>query len=378
MQIKLKQVKIRELVAKFKDEGDEGVTGYNGRLDIRPAFQREFVYPEKMQVAVIESVLAGFPLNVFYWSQTVEGHYELLDGQQRTLSICKFIDGKFSIATPVGKCFFNGLPAEEQKKILDYEILVYICEGTETERLSWFNIVNTGGVILNAQELRNACYTGTWLTCAKRRFSKADGVGIKGMQHKGKPLMKGAPNRQEVLETVLHWYGDSKGKEGKKEDVVSSIMGDCKAFEDSEGLWEYFKDVMNWVKATFPKYRKEMNGLQWGLLYNQYKHCELDPIEIEGSISALMADEEVTKKSGVYEFVLSGDTKHLSLRAFSDNQKREVFEKQKGVCPICEGTFALEAMQGDHIVPWSKGGKSTTDNLQMLCRKCNLGKSNKF
>ena len=377
MEVKHLTVKIRELVEGFKDLKEEGVTGCGGSLNIRPAFQREFVYPVSAQKAVIDSIMKGFPINTFYWGSVVGGH-EIIDGQQRTMSICNFCNNDFAIETS-GLTYFHSLTQEEKKKLLDYEITVYVCDGTEREKLDWFNIVNTGGVLLTKQELRNACYTGKWLTDAKKHFSRINCAAMVVGQVAGNTVIKGSPDRQEILEKVLLWFADSRGIDTKnKDNAIGQVMSEFRHQDNASELWEYFRSVMDFVKQVFIKHRKEMVGLDFGLMYNKHKGQTFDPIAIEQKVAALLQDEDVTKKSGVFEFVLGGNEKLLSIRAFSDKVRREVFEAQGGVCPICGENFAINEMQADHITAWSKGGKTTSDNCQMLCKKCNLGKSNKF
>jgi len=348
MQTTVRKVKVKDLTARFEDRGEEGVVGYNRELDIRPAYQREFVYTEKQQQAVIQSILEGFPLNTFYWGKT-SGGFELLDGQQRTMSICNYVEGKFSI--PLNNhvsAQFNALSSDQREAILNYVIEVYICEGTESEMLKWFNVINTGGTVLTLQELRNACYTGSWLSDAKKHFSKSNCIALKTASYDstGKDcILKGQPDRQEILETVLHWYADFKGKQGDKVSMIEQIMSECKFTEDASDMFDYFKDAFNWFRNTFVTHRKEMKGIQFGLLYNQYRAVKLNPLQVDTQINTLLQDEDVTKKSGVFEYILSGDEKLLSIRSFSDKVKTETFEKQKGVCPICQETFKKDEMQ---------------------------------
>ncbi len=362
MKISQKKISVKDLTENYINTNEAGCWGLNKRLNIRPAYQREFVYKDAQRDAVIRSVRAGFPLNTFYWSKNVDGTYEVLDGQQRTLSICQYLNKEFSI----NHQFFHNLTSEEQQQILDYQIDVYICEGTEAEKLDWFKVINIAGEKLTDQELRNAIYTGSWLSDAKKKFSKANGPAY----NLAKDYMKGSPIRQDYLETVLDWISD-----GHIEDYMAEHQKD----QNASKLWLYFTQVITWVSSVFPKYRKEMKGLAWGEFYNKYHENDYDTNLLETELVKLMVDDDVTKKSGIYEYLLSNKTveKVLSIRAFTESQKRAAYEKQKGVCPKCGKHFEIDEMDADHIIPWASGGKTTTENLQMLCKSCNRTKSNK-
>ena len=363
MKIKLHEIPVHEVVEGYKDSAENGVVGYHGRLNIRPAFQREFIYKDKQRDEVIHTVQKDFPLNVMYWVINNEGNYELLDGQQRTISLCQYVSGDYSI----DHMGFDNLTKTEREQILNYPLMIYICEGTDKEKLDWFKIINIVGERLTAQELRNANYTCEWLTEAKKYFSKTacPAYAI------ASDYMNGSPIRQDYLETALSWIAARDGKE--IEDYMSEHQHDTNCNE----LWLYFQTVINWVKATFPKYRsKEMKGLDWGIFYNKFGKNNYDPKQLEARIVVLLEDEEVTKYSGVYEYLLDGDERHLSLRAFMPKMARTAFERQRGICPRCKKHFEIENMQADHITPWSKGGKTIIENCQMLCADCNRRKSN--
>ena len=371
MKIELHEISIRDVFAGYVDSAENGVIGYGGKLNIRPAFQREFVYKEKQRNAVIETVMKDFPLNVMYWvkSENGIGEYELLDGQQRTISICRYIAGDFSINSRA----FHNLTKTEQNQILDYKLMIYICEGNDKEKLDWFKIINIAGVQLKEQELRNAVYTGEWLSDAKRYFSKSNCVA----HAIGNKYLVGEVNRQDYLETALSWIAARDGV--KIEDYMSTHHHDTHATP----LWQYYQSVINWVQTIFPKYRKEMKGIEWGLLYNEYKDKILDPNKLENEIIRLMQDDDITKRSGIYAYLLSNKEKHLNIRAFTDNQKRIVYEKQNGVCPHClkenrsKIIYQIDDMEADHIIPWCAGGKTEILNCQMLCKEHNRLKSNK-
>lgn len=369
MKITKREIPIRDLVEDYWDDAEEGVTGYFGRLDIRPPYQREFVYKPAQRDEVIRTVMNGFPLNVMYWAKTGqnddgEDTFEVLDGQQRTVSICRYVDGEFS----VDDRYFDNLAADEQERILSYRLDVYQCEGEPSEKLKWFRIVNIAGERLTEQELRNAVYAGPWVTSAKRYFSK---TGCPAQQLAG-DYLTGSSIRQEYLEKAIEWAASADGE------TVEGYMAKHAAEPSAVGLWNHFRSVIDWVQAIFPKYRHEMRGLEWGLLYNDHHdRADLDPKELEKEVSRLMADDDVTSKRGVYEYVLTRNERKLSIRSFDKRDARAAYERQRGVCPYCGQRFEFEEMQADHIVPWSKGGRTVPENCQMLCRDCNLKKSNK-
>jgi len=363
MKIELHKIPIREAIVGYKDSAEEGVVAYSGKLDIRPKYQREFVYKEKQRNAVIETIINSFPLNVMYWMIREDGGYEVLDGQQRTISIGQYVTGDFSL----NDRFFHNLTKEEQDNILDYELMIYYCEGTDKERLDWFRIINIAGEKLFDQEIRNAVYTGPWLSDAKLKFSKSNCAAYL-LANDGGRLVSGLTIRQEYLETALSWIND-----GKIEDYMAKHQHDANANE----LWEYFQNVIAWVRKVFTNYRREMSNVQWGELYNKFKEKKLNAKNLEAEIKELMEDEDVTNKKGIYSFVLTRKEKHLNIRAFSQNQKREAYERQKGICVVCKEHFEIEEMEADHITPWHEGGKTSADNCQMLCIEDNRIKSGK-
>jgi len=336
---------------------------YDGKLDIRPKYQREFVYKEKQRNAVIETIKNSFPLNVMYWMIREDGGYEMLDGQQRTISIGQYVYGDFSL----NDRFFHNLTKEEQDKILDYELMIYFCEGTDKERLDWFRIINTYGEKVNDQEIRNAVYTGSWLSDAKLKFSKSNCAAYL-LANDGGQLVSGSPIRQEYLETALSWINN-----GKIEDYMAKHQHN----KNAEELWQYFQDVIEWVRKTFSNYRREMSNVQWGELYNEFKEKRQNSNKLETEIKELMLDDEVTSKSGIYPYVLTRNEKFLNIRAFTDKQKREAYERQKGKCVKCKKRFEIEEMEADHIKPWYEGGKTAAENCQMLCKQDNRTKSGK-
>lgn len=360
MQIELHKITVRDLTNGYADNAEKGVCAYGGKLDVRPPYQREFVYKDKQRDAVIDTLTQGFPLNVMYWATREDGTYEIIDGQQRTISICQYVNGDFAFDMR----YFHNLQPDEKKKILDYELQVYICSGTDSEKLKWFKTINIAGEELTDQELRNAVYAGSWVSDAKRYFSKNGAPAAKI----GSDYLSGSAIRQEYLETAISWI--SKGN-------IEVYMGNHQHDPNAIALWNYFNSVINWVKAIFPKYRKEMKGVEWGRLYELYSSSTWDAAELETEVARLMADSDVKKKKGIYSYVFDHDEHHLDIRAFDDNTKREVYEKQNGVCKICGKVFKIEEMEADHLTPWRDGGRTIADNCQMLCRECNRRKSGK-
>ncbi len=282
MKIELKEITIRELVDGYVNNEEEGVIGFGGQLNIRPKYQTEYRYKDKNRDAVIETIRNDFPLNTMYWGENEDGTYEMIDGQQRTISICEYVSGKFSLNFR----YFHNLEKPEKEQILNYKLMIYFCEGDDKERLDWFKVINTAGVQLNDQELRNAAYTGEWLTDAKRYFSRTGGraYGI------GNGYVKGSPIRQDYLETVIDWISNEN---------IEQYMADHQHKPNANELWLYFQNVISWVEVVFPNYRKEMKGISFGSLYNEFKDKEFDSKKLEVEITKLMQDEDVTKKSGI-------------------------------------------------------------------------------
>lgn len=363
MKIELQKITVRQVVDGYKDKNEEGVVAYGGKLDVRPKYQREFVYKGNQRDAVIETIKQNFPLNVMYWMVREDGGYEVLDGQQRTISIGQYVNGDFSL----NDYYFHNLTKEEQDKILDYELMIYFCEGNDKERLDWFKTINIAGEKLTDQELRNAVYTGPWLSDAKLKFSKSNCAAYLLANDSGS-LLKGSPIRQEYLETAISWINNGE---------VADYMAKHQHDKNADELWKYFQNVIAWVRDTFTNYRKEMSSVNWGELYNEFKDKKLNPKKLEEEISKLMQDEDVSKKSGVYPYVLTRQEKYLNIRAFNDKMKREAYERQKGICVKCQEHFELDEMEADHVTPWHEGGKTNAENCQMLCKEDNRRKSGK-
>ena len=385
MKIELHEIRVRELCAGYNDLSiqEEGIVGYGGRLNIRPKYQREFVYDEKQRNAVMDTVWQNFPLNVMYWVKTdgTDGiEYEVLDGQQRTISICSFIAGEYMMNFDGNLLGFNNMTIEQQNRILDYKLQIYICEGTDEEKLKWFQRINIAGEKLKEQEIRNAIYSGSWVTQAKRRFSKTGCVAYKI----GSDFMNGSPIRQDYFETALSWIVDYQNRlstfdfERSGLLTIEKYMARHQHDTDADELWQYFQDVIHWIEKLFGrKYKKEMKGVEWGLLYNKHKDTPLTATAINEQMARLMADSDVQKKSGIFAYILDHDIHHLGIRTFDANTRREVYERQGGKCAICGKPFDIEVMEADHITPWVEGGRTIASNCQMLCRDCNRRKSSK-
>ena len=358
MNIELKEITVRELSDGYEDNDEGGVVGYSGKLDIRPPYQREFIYKDKERDAVINTLTKDFPLNVMYWSVREDGDFEIIDGQQRTISVCQYVNGDFAFENR----YFHNLQDDEQEQILNYKLTVYQCSGTDSERLDWFRTINIAGAELTDQELRNAVYAGSWTSDAKRYFSKS-GCPAYGI---GSDYLKGSSIRQEYLETAIKWI--SKGE-------IEKYMAKHQHDQNANALWIYFQSVITWVSTTFTNKRSFMKGVDWGTLYNKYKDEKFDTDKIEEETAKLILDDDVTKNSGIYPFILTRDEKYLSIRAFSDSMKQKVYEKQKGKCIGCGNHFEISEMEADHITPWHEGGKTNEENCQMLCKEDNRRKS---
>ena len=357
MKIDLKKIKVKDLCEGYKDNSEIGVIGYNNKLDIRPPYQREFVYKDKQRDAVIDTIFKKFPLNVMYWSVREDGNYEIIDGQQRTISICQYVTSEFSFN---GR-YFHNLEDDEKDKINNYELFIYLCSGTDSEKLEWFKIINIAGERLYDQELRNAVYHGTWLTDAKKYFSKTQCPAFQI----GSDYLNGSPIRQDFLAKAIEWISNDKIREymAKNQHKPTAI-----------DLWNYFQSVISWAESTFPNKRvKLMRYVPWGFLYNDFKDTTFDPNKLEIEIKKLIEDEEVTNQKGIYSYLLTKEEKHLNLRTFSDQIKRRVYENQGQKCNKCNEEFEYSNMDGDHIKKWKDGGKTVESNCQMLCIPCNRG-----
>lgn len=371
MKITQRLIKVKDIFDGFIDNDDDGVFAYDGKLSIRPPYQREFVYDLEQSELVIHTILKGFPLNIMYWVKVDDDKYEILDGQQRTLSIMKYLKHQFPITLDGSKFYWDSLPDDQLNKIYNYELMIYICDGTESEKLEWFKIVNIAGEELTDQELRNSVYTGPWLSDAKRHFSKRN-CAAKGLSDK---YIKGDPNRQELLEKALLGICDYQNLKD-----VTEYMSKHKADKDADELWQYFQDVIYWIEKIFPVYYSDMKGIDWCKLYNKYNKNHCNSSEMIMETKRLHEDEDVQNVKGIYEYLLCKNfdpfaTRLLNIRMFDKRDKLITYSKQNGICPLCKQHFKFDQMEGDHIKPWSKGGHTKLDNCQMLCKDCNRKKS---
>lgn len=363
MKIELHKITVRDLTKGYVDNNENGVRAYNGLLDVRPPYQREFVYKEKQRDAVIDTLTKDFPLNVMYWAVRDDGTYEIIDGQQRTISICQYVNGDFAFDFR----YFHNLQEDEQKQILNYELQVYICSGTDSEKLRWFETINIAGEELTKQELRNAVYAGSWVSDAKRYFSKNEAPASKI----GSDYLNGSAIRQDYLETAISWISDGN---------IEVYMGNHQHDASAAPLWQFFQSVITWIETSFrpnKERKKIMKGIDWGTLYKNHKDEIFDYQKIDEEVKRLLLDDDVTNKKGIYPYILTGKEKHLSIRAFSDSQKLSAYERQNGICAHCKEHFEFSQMEGDHITPWHLGGRTISENCQMLCKSCNRQKSGK-
>lgn len=360
MKIELKEITVKELTDGYQDNAEAGVKGFGGKLDIRPPYQREFIYKDKQRDAVINTIQNEFPLNVMYWAVREDGSFEVIDGQQRTISVCQYVNGDFSF----NNLYFHNLTDDKQEQILNYKLMIYQCTGTDSERLDWFRTINIAGEKLTDQEMLNAVYAGPWTADAKRYFSKT-GCPAYAI---GGDYVTGSPIRQEFLETAIDWISDGEIKE---------YMAKHQHDQNANELWLYYKRVIDWIAATFTKKRRFMKTVNWGTLYNKFHDTPVDTQKIEEETAELIADDDVQKKSGIYPYILTRDERFLGIRQFTDSMKQKVYEKQNGTCVICKKQFNISEMEGDHITPWHEGGKTIEENCQMLCKDDNRRKSGK-
>lgn len=362
----------------------KGLFGMGGRLTIQPEYQRNYIYADgKKDVAVIDSVLKGYPLGVLYFNRTKDGRFEVLDGQQRITSLGRFFNGKLGIKDENGLPQSTGsLPKEKREKFLNTKLLIYECEGTETEIKEWFKTINIAGVPLNHQELLNAVYSGPFVTAAKEMFSNSQSAKVQMWS----AYVAGAVNRQDFLATALNWVSRGRAEEYMKDHRFSS---------DISELTTYFNSVIDWIRVTFPIVENEMRGLPWGELYEKYHNSPYNPAHMKQRVMELYADPYVKNRKGVYEFLLGGDTdtKLLDIRIFDEPTKKTVYARQTeeakkhdtSNCPYCaighdanaKKIWKLTEMDADHVAAWSKGGATTIENCQMLCKHHNRAKGNR-
>lgn len=365
-----------------EDSSDPGrITGFGGKLNIRPPYQRNFVYVGEDLHAVLRTVSHGHPLGVMYWMKNADGGYEVLDGQQRIISIAQFVaeqryscGGLFNYAKDEVKTF-GSLAAAEQKAILNYKLLIYVCEGDDRAREEWFKTINIKGKELSDQERRNAIYYGAWLDDAKERFSWNNCPGYqKGNRHIGGAVKV---NRQGYLQKAIEWAALGGGKTG--EAAITDYMAKHRNDKNAEALWDDFCRVIDWAETVFPECFPAMKGADWGQLYCAHKDGkhEAKAAKYAARIKKLMADGDVNNYPGIYEYILTGRERHLNIRQFDARDRQAAFARQNKKCNACKQPFALKKLQADHIRPWSEGGPTVLDNCQLLCAECHADKTAK-
>lgn len=359
-----------------------GLFGLSGKLTIQPEYQRNYIYEGKRETAVIESVLKGYPLGLIYFNKVAADKFEVLDGQQRITSIGRFVTGKFAIMENGNPKYFDSLPIDQQAKVRESKLLIYECEGTESEIKEWFKTINIAGVPLNDQELLNAVYSGPFVTKAKEEFSNSQNANIA----KWSAYIKGSANRQEFLERALDWV--SKGD-------IGGYMSAHRNDKNINELKNYFNTVIDWVSGVFTDVEKEMRGLEWGRLYEEYHSKSYDPAKVSAEVKRLYGDPYIKNRKGVFEYILGGlqDSNLLDVRVFDDATKKSVYSEQtkaaeasgKSNCPLCavghdankSKIWKSTEMEADHVSAWSKGGGSSAKNCQMLCTTHNRAKGNR-
>ena len=399
MKTELKTFSVKDVCEGFvyNELEGKGLFGLSGKLTIQPEYQRNYIYADgKKDVAVIDSMLKGYPLGLIYFNKIDDEHFEVLDGQQRITSIGRFVKGKFGVADENGiPQYFSGLPAEKQKQIEDYELLVYVCEGEETEIKEWFKTINIAGIPLNEQELLNAIFSGPFVTAAKAEFSNSRNSNVQKWQ----TYVRGEPNRQGILSVALDWVSEvmisdedaKKYKLPKKDSYMAKHRRDTNIDE----LKTYFNTVIDWASNVFDMTESEMSGLEWGRLYETYHKNAYSPKVVHDKVMMLYADPYVKDRKGIFEYVLGGevDKKLLNVRVFDEATKKSVYAAQtakaqaEGIsnCPFCAMSdnanknkiWKLTDMDADHVTAWSKGGATDRSNCEMLCKSHNRAKGNR-
>jgi len=365
----------------------KGLFGLAGRLTIQPEYQRNYLYKdEKKEAKVIESILKKYPIGLIYFNKVGKEKFEVLDGQQRITSIGRFLTGKFPIKDENGhEQYFIGLSPEKRARIESTKLLIYECEGEETDIMNWFETINIVGIPLNEQEINNAVYFGPFVTHAKQEFSNSQNANIQ----KWNAYINGTARRQDFLHTALGWVSASK------KTTIGAYMSDHRRDKDIKELKTYFNSVLDWVSSVFTDVETEMRGLEWGRLYEEYHKKKYNPVKLSEEVQKLLSDSFVTDRKGVFEHILGGsqDTKLLNIRVFTEAVKKDTYSKQtaeaetkdKSNCPHCaighdankSKLWKLSEMDADHVTAWSKGGKTAINNCEMLCRTHNRAKGNR-
>ena len=388
MNTTLKTISVREVCDGFvyNELEGKGLYGLAGKLTIQPEYQRNYIYAMdggKREQAVIESLLRGYPIGLIYFNKVAEDKFEVLDGQQRITSIGRFVTGKFAIKDSNNmEQYFGGMAQDKQDKIWNSQLLIYECEGTETEIKDWFRTINIAGVPLNDQELLNASNSGPFVTLAREEFSNSQNSQIQ----KWSAYVAGSAQRQDFLERALDWVSDGN---------IDAYMSKHRYDTNIDELKSYFNQVIDWISSVFSDVENEMRGLEWGRLYKTYHEKSYDVAEVSAEVQKLYADPFVKNRRGVFEYILGGsvDTKLLEVRVFDEVTKRAVYEKQTADarannisnCPYCaighdatsNKIWALNEMDADHVAAWSKGGATSIENCQMLCKSHNRAKGNR-
>ena len=367
-----------------KNEG-RGLFGLDGRLIIQPEYQRNYIYGDgKKDVAVVESLLKGYPLGLIYFVLNSDGMYEVLDGQQRITSFARFVNSSWTFAIDRNgkKYYFDSLDPDEQKKIADTRLTIYVCEGNPSEIQEWFETINIAGVPLVKQELRNASYHGPFVSLARAVFSNTGNANM----HRWQTYVKGDPKRQAILETALNWVSG-----GDIDDYMALHRNDTNIDE----LKDHFETVIDWADSIFDYTGSELCGLDWGMLYKLYHTKAFSKARVSARVDELMADPQVTNKRGIFEYILGGEqqTQLLNVRVFDDRTKKAVYDAQtkaamaKGEsnCPLCalgndnnkRRIYKFKEMNADHVTAWSKGGATDISNCTMLCETHNKSKGNR-
>ncbi len=382
------EITVREICEGFvyNELEGRGLFGLSGKLTIQPEYQRNYIYATKgREAGVIDSLLKGYPLGLIYFNKVADGTFEVLDGQQRITSIGRFVTNRFAIKDESGmEQYFSGLASDKQTRILETPLLIYECEGVESEIKEWFETINIVGIPLNDQEIRNAIFSGPFVTLAKAEFSNSQNANIP----KWSTYIKGSADRQEFLERALEWV--SKGREN-----IGEYMSRHRAANSIDELKRYFNSVIDWAGTVFTCNESEMRGLEWGRLYEEHHHKPYNTKEVAAKVRQLLEDPYVKNRRGVFEYILGGcsDTNLLDVRVFDDATKRDVYNRQTAAakgqnlsnCPLCalghdankQKIWALREMDADHVTAWSKGGSSDINNCQMLCKTHNRAKGNR-